>query len=516
MINKIHIDKFRGFKDIEFELGKNLTVIAGQNGTQKTTILGLLSQPFSITNKSNPIAKEKPLCGGNYKSGFSEKFKLSTKFDKPKGHSWTLYTQDTENPKFTVESIKRDKNSIRFWKKGTKEKGSGYLQYPVIYLSLSRLFPLGEDENINTSTSIKLTEDENKLLSKWHKKILIIPGLNIDSWDYLESKQKNTIGVNTDYYDWKTNSAGQDNIGRILLAILSFKRLKEKHPDHYNKGILVIDEIDATLYPASQIKLLEFLRKFSSNYNMQIIFTTHSLTLLKEACDLERNEKLNGQLKVIYLQRVDKTIEVTKSPSYNFIRNKLNVTISKTGKPPKIKVFTEDKEGKIFLKGLLKNKRTKKLDFLKCTMGCDNYLELVRKKIEGFNFPESIICLDGDVRDDSNKLKKTKKFKNIILLPGKKSPERIMAEMLSNEPESSEVWDKLSEGYNKQICFRDIDNDEIQENRKKAKDWFNSQKQYWGGNQYCSKLINIWIKKNREKYDDFIQEFDNFVEDFKK
>ena len=47
IIDKISIKNFRGFKGVEFELGSHLTVISGQNGTQKTTILGMLSQPFS-------------------------------------------------------------------------------------------------------------------------------------------------------------------------------------------------------------------------------------------------------------------------------------------------------------------------------------------------------------------------------------------------------------------------------------------------------------------------------------
>ena len=156
LIKKIQIEKFRGFRDVEFELGENITIIAGQNGTQKTTILGLLSQPFSITDKTNPLYSEKPLSGGNYKSSFSEKFKLSKSFDKAKEHVWTLFTEDEENPIFTVESIPRDVKTgeIRFWKRGDRSKGSGYLQYPVIYLSLSRLFPIGEDNSISTSSKI--------------------------------------------------------------------------------------------------------------------------------------------------------------------------------------------------------------------------------------------------------------------------------------------------------------------------------------------------------------------------
>ena len=73
IINEIAIKKFRGFQDIHFKLGRSLTAIAGQNGTQKTTLLGMISQPFSITDKGNSLYGEKPLCGGNFKSAFSEK-----------------------------------------------------------------------------------------------------------------------------------------------------------------------------------------------------------------------------------------------------------------------------------------------------------------------------------------------------------------------------------------------------------------------------------------------------------
>lgn len=517
LISKIHVEKFRGFENIEFDLGESITLIAGQNGTQKTTILGLLSQPFSITDKTNPLANEKPLCGGNYKSSFSEKFKLSKSFDKAKSHSWTLTTNDDENPEFTVESIVRDAKTqeIRFWKKGDRSKGSGYLQYPVIYLSLSRLFPIGEDSTIAQSNSISLTAEEIKLLNEWHNKILIIPDLEIDEFNYLESKQKNTLGVNTKFYDWNMNSAGQDNLGKILLAILSFKRLKEKYPNEYSKGVLVIDEIDTTLYPASQIKLLEYLRKFSSKYNIQIIFTTHSLSLLETACVIQQDVKQSKLIKVIYLQKFDNKIKVIQNPSFNFIQNKLNVSLSVRKEDLKINTFTEDKEGEIFFKGLIKSRKSK-LNFLQCSMGCANYIELVRKKIPGFNFPQSIICLDGDVRNEPSSMKVIKNFKNILLLPGNDSPERLIAEMLYKEPEASHIWDELFPDYDKQLCFNEFSINDIRLHREKAKMWFNSQKEYWGSNNSYSRIINIWIRNNKSICDDFIIEFDKFVENFKK
>ena len=49
---------------------------------------------------------------------------------------------------------------------------------------------------------------------------------------------------------------------------------------------LAIDEMDATMYPASQVELLKILRKYASKLNLQILFTTHSMSLLKVMDDL--------------------------------------------------------------------------------------------------------------------------------------------------------------------------------------------------------------------------------------
>ncbi|TOD07132.1 9-O-acetyl-N-acetylneuraminate esterase, partial [Vibrio parahaemolyticus] len=61
IINKVHIEKFRGFENVDFSLGEHVTLIAGQNGTQKSTLLGILSQTFTIPRKDHPFSNEKPL-----------------------------------------------------------------------------------------------------------------------------------------------------------------------------------------------------------------------------------------------------------------------------------------------------------------------------------------------------------------------------------------------------------------------------------------------------------------------
>lgn len=72
-ITHIHIERFRGFQNEDFEVGSLLTAIAGQNGTQKSTLLGIITQTFTLKTEDS-MRVEKPLCGGSYISAFKDKF----------------------------------------------------------------------------------------------------------------------------------------------------------------------------------------------------------------------------------------------------------------------------------------------------------------------------------------------------------------------------------------------------------------------------------------------------------
>ncbi|MBL7922536.1 MAG: ATP-binding protein [Bacteroidia bacterium] len=516
IIKKIDIKKFRGFDEISFSLGSQLTIIAGQNGTQKTTILGMLSQPFTITDKGNLMKAEKPLCGGSFKSAFSEKFKLSDKFDTVKSHEWALHLHNETNP-FVLESIKRG-TKIRFWKKGNKGAGSGYIQLPVIYLSLKRLLPIGEDNKLKISSSLNLTEEEDVLYKQWHNKILISQD-KLNKSNYLISANKNTVGINTDEYDWKQNSAGQDNLGKILLAILSFRRLKEKYKSDYKGGILAIDELDATFYPASQIKLIKELRKFASSFNIQIILTTHSLSILEFACelqkDLTKHIATKDQIKVLFLEKLNKKVKIINDVTFNTIKHRLNATDEDNKNRSRIDVYTEDKEGVIFTKALLKGK-AKNLNFVDCTLPDSSLIELALRKVPTFSFPNSIIILDGDVRTKPKESSKIEKIKNIILLPSKNSPERLLATYLYELDDEDPLWKSINPHYNKQVCFKDFTYEEIMEKREKAKDWFkyHYSTKRWGTN--ASKVINPWRGTNKLDVDVFINDFTNLYNSIAK
>lgn len=504
-IKKVSVKQFRGFHNQKFRLGNQITAIAGQNGTQKSTLLGMITQTFTIGRNKSPMYGEKPLCGGSYKSAFQDKFRLSPNFDKPKEHEWTL-SFDNNIPDFTVESIKRSKNgNIRFWKKGSRKEGDGYIQYPTIFLSLKRVLPLAEAGN-KLKEMEALSQEEVEEFTRLHDLIMITQS-EIEKVTILNTVNKQTVGINTKTYDWNENSVGQDNLSKILLALFSFKRLKEKYKNDYQGGILAIDELDATMYPASQTQLLQTLRKYSSKYNIQIVFTTHSMSLLESVDDMRRqslnNDSTKVDIRIVYLSKVDgKVIINDEATFYNMTLN-LKV-IQNQMKKKKITVYTEDKENKILARYLLQQYKSE-LNFINVDFSCSHLIGFVQKKVPAFIEPQAIVILDGDVRKNHENMNKISNAKNVLILPTNMSPEQLVASYLNGLSEADELWESINSGYSKQVCFRNYIFAEIMTDRAKAKQWFNRELKSWGttGGKVLRSLFECY---NKEK-DEFLEKY---------
>lgn len=513
MLREISIHKYRGFRDVSFRIGTHLTVIAGQNGTQKTTLLGMLTQMFTLDPKS-PMGSERPLIGGNYRSDFTNKFKFSPVYDKAGDHEWTLKFDGLED--FTATSIWRQKEqgTIRFWQKGTHAAGSGYIQYPVLYLSLRRLFPIGEDSKVGESHDVELNDEERKEYKKFHDEVLF--NVYDDAQPlYLKGLEKQTIGVNTSLYDWRANSAGQDNLGKIVLALFSFKRLKEKYSNDYKGGILAIDELDTTLFPASQIKILKILMSYASKLNVQIIFTTHSLTLIKESCRLQREcddiPARKEQVNVVFLKREDDHIAINEHVGYGTIEN--NLCLSLAEKPnTQINIYTEDSEGWLFMYNLLPSKYKGVVKHINAKMSCAEYINLIEAKIPNFCPPEGLVVLDGDVEETTHSRRVANKY---LSLPGPLSPERLIAKWLYEMSDQDSFWASINSGYNKQFCFKEYRYSDIvtsdKSKRAIAKYWFVSQcvKDIWGTR--AQKVMKYWKKAHQDEVEAFVEVFEKMI-----
>lgn len=304
-IKSLTIDSFRKFKpECTIKLNDIFTLIVGQNATSKSTLLGMIAQPFEFskqwkryTSAYNDIVKKstKSILNKLYESDYSNIFRMSNKYDNPQKYTYT-YRINLESKIGTLElpvtmkkrTDQNDNNIIRFVTGRTRNAGEGNYPHPLIYLGLDRLYPLANSKTVEINPLYALTNDEMKLYAKWQKEITVVPE-DIRP-EYISSDTKNYIGCESEQYDAETNSAGQENIGQILSAILSFKRLKMKLGEKYRGGILLIDEVDATLHTVAQENLIKVLIQSAKDYDLQIICTTHSTKMIELCSHQYQNE----------------------------------------------------------------------------------------------------------------------------------------------------------------------------------------------------------------------------------
>lgn len=242
-LNKIQVEKFRGLNNVNIEFGNKLTVICGKNGTSKSSILGIVAQIFSFSKDlsrqaSTSLNEYKTLTNKNFKSPFQEHFRLSEEFDAAGSMSVKINLYDaTVNKhldKLTLGLYEyKDRTMARPIVRGNDGipdiNQSRNVTHPVIFLSLARLLPitLRTDYSTRDVQYIKDNADDirimnNQLLLKSSGKSVTATQGVIDS-----------MVVHGDNYDHQSVSVGEDNVGQIIQAIFSFKRLKETYPNYH-------------------------------------------------------------------------------------------------------------------------------------------------------------------------------------------------------------------------------------------------------------------------------------------
>lgn len=434
MIRKTSIIQYRKMKDMDLDFVKGINIISGTNGTCKTSILHIISNSFQAVTKA---------CNWVNDSNCLETIRKVNSITNPKIESLTKGDKQHNDPAnghkgilFSVEYFNREPLSFRkhnskidnryavkpYYKRGTKDS----LPYcPVIYLGLARLFPFGEYQNdasvegVNKSLPV-VYQQEIACLYNEFTHITITSSVPQKMGDI---KIRSDFSSNIAGIDSNTISAGEDNLYIILTALVSLKYYYQSIQSNNDiESILLIDEMDATLHPSYQFKLLELFRKYSLDYKIQVIFTTHSISLLESALKKKDN--------VVYL--IDNITKVHKmdSPDIYKIRMFLqDITRDDIYTSNVIPVFTEDDEARIFLNILLDYFETKYESFARvrrffhivdANIGATNLVNIFSDTYLLKSTMQCICILDGDQRGK-------KDFdKYIITLPGGESPEKLI------------------------------------------------------------------------------------------
>lgn len=459
-ISSLKINKFRRFNNTNIKIGKRLTCISGQNGVGKSQILALLGNCGQLPTKMGSNiegrafkAEWSEIVTGdvNHDSIKSVKNALSISFeDVPKKSTYykfpfvnnLSFRTGWQNDKVSLKEakslrkrvtseealakidsyIKNSKDNLctvpkRFRiipEKSKYRKTESKLEFPTYYLGLSRLYPVGEAHSVNVKKNNLTTAQIDYFKTNYQKIFDSYDEFNgLSSMSIPGNSKKHGLGIESKTYGPLGNSNGQDNLNQILAALVSFKELKNKMQDNFIGGLLLIDELDASLHPAAQNKLLDLLLEESRNTDIQIIFTTHSLSLIKHFQMMQENnqKKDSHDIEMTYITDGRGKIEVKQNPSNKWIQNEL---LTSTGKSTsqtnlQIPVITEDERANWLLQKVIDyfsqdnpELNSIKLQYLNFSTGWSNITNLI--KYDYSYFSSFITILDADVPID--KLKK--------------------------------------------------------------------------------------------------------------
>lgn len=530
-IKKLEIKKFRGLENLSLDLGEKITVICGKNGTSKSSILGIIAQIFTFRKNylTDEKIEHKTITGTPFESGPEDHFRLSKQFDTPGSMSLSFdlydgYTKKNTSAKLQLMTRETSQGilprpQVRGNTSIAEKQDSRSFTHPVIYVSLNRLMPIAlrkEYKEINyeyiESNKQKFKAISNKLLNKNNQEHTSTSGV-----------LPSTV-VHGDYYDHQSVSTGEDNAGQIILAIMSFQKLKEEMGDNYKGGVLLIDEADAGLFPAAQLSLIEILKEKSQELFLQIVITTHSPTIIERIFELGESHK--SYYKTLYL--TDSYGKISLKTDWNWVQIYSDIHLktiknNKNIKLPLVNLYFEDLEAYDFYNHLLNLHKVKKfLNPLKdISLGCSNYINLIQKNVSEFS-KNSIVILDGDTEN-------TDTLETVVLLPTKLPPDQLIFEFLYNLDAEDEFWNNES-GFSRAIFTRiaqDISNrfeiknesiniKEIIENhkqnyRKKDRDLF---KEFYKNEEIQSSIKSRRIKENAWLY--YISKNEEIKEEFIK
>lgn len=190
---------------------------------------------------------------------------------------------------------------------------------------------------------------------------------------------------------------------------LDLFRVLESIPQY---SLLIIDEVEASLHPRAQRRLVRFLLWFSRQKKIQVILSTHSPYILRELPPQARILLLPGQ----------SGIEIIYGTTPEFAMTKIDEDMH-----PEAHIFVEDREARIMLREILVThpRATEILPRLSIQeAGAANVIQTLGQLAASDRLPyKSLGVLDGDQPDSQGCIK----------LPGDRAPEMLVFEQLRAE-----------------------------------------------------------------------------------
>ena len=506
-IKGIYIKKFRTIENKMIELGNQVTIISGKNGTMKSCILGLIAHPFSSPNNA------KDSFGNVLKTDMRNVFFLSLEKDNV-SYYYDLIVETMEDKVFAepIRCYPRPKeNRHRITVGKDNQSGRGNFLLNTSYINLKRLYPIVETKAIKDDNGID--EDLKKFVSDGYSRIIqkeafLKPSL------VSEKGKKNTFSPSEDAsFDYRSISSGEDNIGHILNKMYAF--VKNRTDDKKClQGILCIDEIEASLHPVAQRNFLDYIMNWSRQNKVQVVLTTHSLYLIQYALMKQKEFQTKDSLVINMISTAfvrNNNYNILKNPSYEVAYKELTFeNMSSLAEAYKINVLCEDEVAVDYLKKIISSRNIlKKIDFLH-DMDSDNKgtscITYKKLKKNGEKLLEnSIVVFDSEVDLEDIKGKKA----SYIQLPSRYNMplEKEIVKYIHDLPGDDKFFfkfDKERDSFLNDFSRYGLKDYSVETLKKesvsKFKNWAKSDKKF---KQY----VNYFTKNNMDIMEPFFEEF---------
>ena len=372
----IEIYGIRGWIGQRVEFPFPITAVVGENGVGKSTILQAVAACFRGDHFASDFFPDTP-----WEQVRNAEIRASIREGPTSGSSETGVRKPTERWRGNEERKERD----------------------VEYIDLRRIQPIGARTGYARMAKREVKETSFEAFGAE----IIERFSRIMGRDYSLAKLSITDADDTRKVPVVTTSGGQSysgfhsGAGEIAMA--------ELLPRKVNKySILLIDEVETSLHPRTQRRLLRDLAMLCRNLELQCILTTHSPYILDELPPEGR----------IYLMDSDGQKKIISGVSPAFAMTKMDDEIY-----PEADVYTEDERSGTLVNEIVtrSSQRDLILRYQVIPYGTANVGRALGLMSKERRFPRpSIVFLDGDQANSDG----------CVLLPGGDAPERVVFEGL--------------------------------------------------------------------------------------
>ena len=397
-LQMIQIGGLRGWTGQSVELNFPVVAVVGENGTGKSTLLKVAACIYSKKEKTKNNKKDMQFYPSN--------FFVETVWDQIQGVELNYRVKQGPN----VDNL-RIKKLTKRWR-GPDNPPSR----PVFLLDIARTLPLDASagyakiakQAASEIESTEINEDFrdrlSHVLSRGYKKARFATS-DVDA--------KRQVGLLE--REWGELSQFHQGAGED--STLDLFRTLQGIPMH---SLLLIDEVEASLHPRAQRRLMRFLLWLARQRRIQVILTTHSPFVLEELPQEARILLLTGAqgLSIVY------------GVTPEFAMSRIDDDVH-----PDVHVFVEDREAKTLLREILASSSESanllaRIDV--SPVGPANVVTLLGKLGQDGKLPyKSVAVLDGDNTDP-----------NCLSLPGVVAPERMVYSDLKEKG-----WPNLSDRF---------------------------------------------------------------------